>query len=280
MTTNAKRQSPEHSEDLENPETSELEVMRAKIRKLEATVKAKDKELYRIKNDQVDHHHESQENEVVDILLVFMNNTGFKRIADKILYFLDCKSFLQCRIVCRSWKDFIDNEWSMLQRQIFHLTRHPNEIDEYDGKPYHHLLNDHHFHFGPLVKIMEKNTNKSELRVFINMCREMAPHRRFRNLEDEPLQYMIDHHRHQELTMLLGYPVQKNQNNEYYGGQMSLETTFKYACQYGCGVCVKLLLDATKEKEIDLNLITKRQSYHSNVSICENDLCSKSICIL
>ena len=76
------------------------------------------------------------------------------------------RSFLyhrQCRLVCRSWKDFIDNEWSMLQRQIFHLTRHPNEIDEYDGKPYHFLLNEHRFHFGPLIKIKEKNTNKSEL---------------------------------------------------------------------------------------------------------------------
>ena len=192
------------------------------------------------------------------------------------------RSFLyhrQCRLVCRSWKDFIDNEWSMLQRQIFHLTRHPNEIDEYDGKPYHFLLNEHRFHFGPLIKIKEKNTNKSELRVFINLCREMTS-RRFRKFEQDPLQFMIDNHRHQELKMLLGYPVQKNQNREYYGSQMSLETTFKYACQYGCGVCVKLLLDATKEKEIDLNLITKRQSYHSNVSICENDLCSKSICIL
>ena len=193
MATNAKRESPE------NPEASELEVLRAKIRKLETTVKAKTeellvkdeelmsktKELQMIKNDEVDHH-ESQENEVVDILLVFMNNTGFKRIADKILYFLDCKSFLQSRLVCRSWKDFIDNEWSMLQLQIFHLKRHPNEISEYDGEPYHHLLNEHHFHFGPLIKIMEKNTNKSELRVFINMCREMAP-RRLRKLEEDPL---------------------------------------------------------------------------------------------
>ena len=112
------------------------------------------------------------------------------------------------------------------------------------------------------------------------MCRELVSEHLILKLEYEPLEYMIDNHRHQELKMLLGYPVQKNQNREYYGSQMSLETTFKYACQYGCGVCVKLLLDATKEKEIDLNLITKRQSYHSNVSICENDLCSKSICIL
>ena len=66
MATSAKRKNPEHLELLEN---SELEVMRAKIRKLEqknfeleATVKANE-ELQMIKNDQVDHH-EIQENDV------------------------------------------------------------------------------------------------------------------------------------------------------------------------------------------------------------------------
>ena len=99
-----------------NPEDSELEVLRVKIRILEATViakteelLAKDEELQMFKND--------------DILSVVMNNTGFKQIADKILSLLDCKSFAQCRLVCRSWKNFIDNEWSMLHQQIFHLKR-------------------------------------------------------------------------------------------------------------------------------------------------------------
>ena len=259
--------------EMEHPENSELEVMGAQFKNLEVTVKAnaeellmKEEELQIFKKIQVDLDHdeaqEAQENEVVDILLVFMNNNGFKRIADKIFSFLDCNSFVRCRLVSRSWKNFIDNEWSMLQLQIFHLKLHPNEVYEDDIKPYWHLLNEYHLNFGPLIKIMEKNTNKSELRLFINMCREMAP-RRLRKLEEDPLQYMIDHHRHQELKMLLDYPVQLNQNGEYYGGQMSLETVFKYACQYGCEICVKLLLDLTKDKEIDLNLISKRD-YNDN----------------
>ena len=64
MGTGAKRKNLEHPEHLEN---SELEVMRAKIRKLEVTVRAKteDEELRMIQNDQVDHiHHETQENDV------------------------------------------------------------------------------------------------------------------------------------------------------------------------------------------------------------------------
>ena len=132
MATNAKRKNLEHLDP------SEVEVMRDKIRKLEATlditVKAKDEkekelmskieELQRFKNDQVGHEtdktDETKANEVVDILLVFMDNNGLKGIAYKIFSFLDGDSLVQCRKVCRSWKNFIDNEWSMLQLQIVH----------------------------------------------------------------------------------------------------------------------------------------------------------------
>ena len=198
-----------NSEDLENPETSELEVMRAKIRKLEKTVKAKTEEL--LMKDVKEKELMSKVKELQmfkndDILSVLMNNTGFKQIADKILSLLDCKSFFQCRLVCRSWKNFIDNEWSMLQLQIFHLKRHPNEINEY-GEPHQILLNEHWLNFGALIKIMEKTTNKSKLRVFIKMCQELVS-KRCHYLNDDILQYMIAHHRHQELEMLLDYSVQ------------------------------------------------------------------------
>ena len=120
MATNAKRKNLEHLDP------SEVDVMRDKIRKLEATlettVKAKDEkekelmskieELQMFKYDQVDYEtDETQANEVLDILFVFMENNGFKGIAFKIFSFLDCGSFVQCRRVCRSWKNFIDNEW-------------------------------------------------------------------------------------------------------------------------------------------------------------------------
>ena len=92
MATNAKGKNMEHLDP------SEVEVMRDKIRKLEATlditVKAKDEkekelmakieELQLFKNDQVDHENdESQVNEVLDILFVFMDNDGLNGIAFK-----------------------------------------------------------------------------------------------------------------------------------------------------------------------------------------------------
>ena len=224
MATNTKRGNPDHVEN------SELEVMRAKIKKLEAKVE----ELQRINNGQVDHH-EDQKNDVVDFLLEFMNNNGFKQIAYKILSFLDRKSFFLCRSVCRSWRDFIDNEWSMLQMQLFHL----NEEISYK------------MDFDPLIKLMKENPDKSELRVFIKMVQELASKRCSFKLELHPEKYMIDHHRHQELKILLLYPEKKDESSGMY------TSIFKYACQYGCEICVKLLLDLAEEKEIDFNLVKK-----------------------
>ena len=199
MATNAKRKNLEHLDP------SEVEVMRDKIRKLEATLDitvkelmSKIEELHLFKNDQVDHENdESQVNEVLDILFVFMENNGFKGIAFKIFSFLDCGSFVHCRQVCRSWKNFIDNEWPMLQLQIFHLKRHTND-QMTPVRVWPSGYNSFELNLEPLFKIMEKSTNKSKLRGFINMCQELALQRCHK-----PLQYMIDHHRHQELEILI-----------------------------------------------------------------------------
>ena len=74
---------------LENPEDAELEAVRAKIRQLEGTLQSlKDRELQLLKNDLVDNRDQEAQveghQEVIDFLSVFINNQGFKRIADKI----------------------------------------------------------------------------------------------------------------------------------------------------------------------------------------------------
>ena len=291
MATSAKRENPERPEHLELLENSELEVMRAKIRKLEqknfeleATVKTneellmfKDEELQMIKNDQVDlDHHEAQVNDVIDFLSALMNNPGFKRIADNLLSLLDSKSFNWCREVCRSWKNYIDNEWSMLQLQIFHLKRHQEPgLLRYDGKPFLPLLDDRGgTNFGSLFKIMENTRNKSELRAFIKMCHDLVSKYCSDKLKSYPLEYMIDHHRHQELKLLLHCPIQKNPGSSY-SGFACFTRVFKYACQYGCQICVKLLLDRSEEKEIDLNRIGRRddwEKYHNGWLVHEHCL--------
>ena len=246
MAKNRKTRKTESSKHSENPEKNQ-ELM------------SKDEELQMFKKDQIDHN-EAQENEVVDIVLVFMNNAGFKRIADKILSFLDSKSFAQCRLVSRSWKDFIDNELSMLQLQLVHLTRHPVDFDD-DGKPIS-LLQSYQFglNFEPLIKIMEESRNKSELRVFIKLCREWLSRISLtnHNLELKLLfKYVVAHHRHEELKLLLHCPVQKEAEDWF-----NFTRVFKYACHYGCEICVKLILDRSEDKEIELNQI---EEYHDDV---------------
>ena len=247
MATNTKRENPDL---LEN---SELEVTRAKIKKLDANVE----ELQRINHGQVDHC-EDQKNDIVDFLLEFMNNNGFRQIAYKILSSLDYKSFFLCRSVCRSWRDFIDNEWSMLQMQIFHLKEVECEIIE-DFQWKIRKVKDYIL-FGPLIEIMKKNSNKSELRVFIKMCQELVSKRCNRRFKWAPEEYLIDNHRHQELKILLLHPDKTFDINTLI---------FHYACQHGCAICVKLLLDRSEEKEIDLNFVKKwDRSYNEQYESC------------
>ena len=59
----------------------------------------------------------------------------------------------------------------MLQLQIFHLTKYPKATDPQSS----YLLDEYELNFGPLMDVMKENKDKSELRVFINLCREFAP---------------------------------------------------------------------------------------------------------
>ena len=74
---------------------------------------------------------------------------------------------------------------------------------------------------------MEKTTNKSELRIFIQMCRELVSEDYSYKLENNPIESMIDHHRHQELAMLLHCEMPKYICN----GSADFTRSFKYACQ-------------------------------------------------
>ena len=259
---------------------SEMEALRAKIRKVEETLLDKDKELISkekelqlIKNYQADH----EGHEVVDNILVFMNNQGLKHIANKILSFLDRLSFANCRLLSRSWRNYIDDEVTLLHLQISHFKQFKPYLSE-EGDYYSLMLDI--LYLGPLFETMEKSKDKSDLKVFVNMCRQLES-RRYRNFEESPFEYLIDHHRHEELRLLLDSPVKmtstivKRQNwrIEGYARRNSLNVPypyhpykedkdlpsiiFKYACYYGCVKCVKLFLDRSEAKKIDVNYKSK-----------------------
>ena len=43
----------------------------------------------------------------VDNFYILINNSGLSHIVDCIFWYLDDKSQLKCRLVCRSWKEYI-----------------------------------------------------------------------------------------------------------------------------------------------------------------------------
>ena len=114
---------------------------------------------------------------------------------------------------------------------------------------------------------MEKSENKSELRVFIKLCQKFVKRPYNPKLELDPLVYMINKHRHEELKILLHCPIERNP--EYSFGFACFTRIFKYACRHGCEICVKLILDRSEEKEIDLNS-TKEGSWQcGQFEFCE-----------
>ena len=229
---------------------SEMEALRAKIRKVEETLLDKDKELISkekelqlIKNYQADH----EGHEVVDNILVFMNNQGLKHIANKILSFLDRLSFANCRLLSRSWRNYIDDEVTLLHLQISHFKQFKPYLSE-EGDYYSLMLDI--LYLGPLFETMEKSTNSSDLLVFVNMCRQLQSSR-YRRFTESPFEYLIDHHRHEELRLLLDSPMEMTSDivvqldESMYPDVIETDipsSIFKYACLYGCVKCVKLFL--------------------------------------
>ena len=99
------------------------------------------------------------------------------------------------------------------------------------------------------------------------MFQELVSKRCNFKLECNPEKYMIDHHRHQELEILIDYPIQKNlnpENGKKIRAKISdhFTTIFKYACQFGCNICVKLFLDRSEGMEIDFNSVKTKEICH------------------
>ena len=42
-------------------------------------------------------------------MAMFFNNPGFFHIGQKIITAVDTKTQLQCRLVCKTWKDFLED---------------------------------------------------------------------------------------------------------------------------------------------------------------------------
>ena len=66
-----------------------------------------------------------------------IENSGQCQIVRNISSFLDAKSLAQCRLVCQSWRDLIDNDRPWLIFQLEHIhTKEKTFVDYFaEGKP-------------------------------------------------------------------------------------------------------------------------------------------------
>ena len=67
------------------------------------------------------------------IMKEFLENPGLCHIVRNISSFLDPKSLAQCRAVCHSWKDSIDNSRKWLIFQLEHIHNQEKSFIDYDA---------------------------------------------------------------------------------------------------------------------------------------------------
>ena len=67
----------------------------------------------------------------MDLLLV---NPGLNHIIDLISSHLNPKSLAQCRLVCKPWKDLIDNHRTWLSFQLDHIQNQEKHFYDFEEK--------------------------------------------------------------------------------------------------------------------------------------------------
>ena len=267
----------------------EVQTLKAKVKALEKTIKKKDKTLRATKRVLKDKNKklknalaalkrqrclnkkliglQNQSNLQANIVTTLMENPGLKTVADKIFGYLNTQSFVNCRLVCRDWKNYIDNEYSMLQMLIQHLKWYRTGYDtdnSYDSD--HYILQDHVFSWTKLVEYIEKVNDKKELRLFIKFATKIIWCYN-RGVDTDflynPYGYLVKNHQHDILEMVLKSPMDVKLCHEWKSlDEFQLKNmqniVFNRACKSGCGTCLKLFLDHLEEKNIDFNFQRKK----------------------
>ena len=225
-----------------------------------------------------------EENCQFDILHEFMNNEGLKHIADQILSLLDWHSLANCRLVSRAYRDYLDNERSMLQLQIRHFKfydrfdnvtlqekycyymeelkfkgktieeRRQTYIENHEKQPIWEFTWEQIGVFSHFESIKDEPT----LRTCLSLLRDITSNRSDK-LKECPFIYLTKHHRHEELKLLMASPLPMlppadKCDDGHDGDKWSVwpSRAFVVACRLGCGDCIQIFLDHYKAKDVDL----------------------------
>ena len=228
-----------------------------------------------------------------DILYEFINNQGLKHIADQILSLLDRWTLANCRLVSRAYRDYLDNERSMLLLQINHFKSYyrfniATLREQYCGYR-RQIYIDSHININNIepeeefdIDFIEPEEERlhlpaplptwegigvfsyfgnikdeSTLRTCLGLLREITT-----NCSDElreyPFIYMVKNHRHKDLKILMQSPLPILPPEDYCKQDRTAcsewpSRAFVAACKLGCGECVQIFLDHSSDKNIKIN---------------------------
>ena len=203
-----------------------------------------------------------------DFMILLMGNEGLMHIADNIFRYLNMYELAEFRLVSRAFRDYIDNKKTMLKLQIkhferFHLASYgPRHEDDFwtlgSGKwnPILGSWGQNEYRYGVFDYCAQEVNKESELRTLLGLLRDIASDR-CHTLFENPFVYLVEHHMHEELRLLMKSPLQIYPPNEYKQWvdeeQDWPSYAFLNACSIGCGDCVQPFLDHIGEKFIDVN---------------------------
>ena len=205
-----------------------------------------------------------------DFMISLMGNEGLMHIADNIFRYLNMYKLAYCRLVSRTFRDYIDNQRTMLKLQIknferFQLIsygcRYYDDVKVWDlgsGKwsPIFNSWGKLSYGHDVFDYIYQEVKDESELRTFLGLLREIASDRCHALIEN-PFVYLVEHHMHEELRLMMKSPLLINPPKEYNQWVNAAHEWPSYcfvnACSIGCGDCVQPFLDHIGDKFIDVN---------------------------
>ena len=112
---------------------------------------------------------EAFQNKTLRIMEEFLANPGLGHIVRNISSFLDPKSLAQCRVVCHSWKDVIDNDRQWLIFQLEHIHKQENIFIDHWAQPiFKWTLKVRYPEWNTFIEEVSRRQNISRLKEMVN----------------------------------------------------------------------------------------------------------------